>query len=167
MAVAPDPDTHEEARLFEAMVLLASLSAAGSAWHRIAERRAGRDPSAQEADTVTRPYLHKATRDLSALLMRVQQNLALQARQTGLAALVRRFENLMTVHRLVQRLQVVHQRLLSLYPAVSEGLIEQARTLVADGQGLHDLPAEALPDHLTTFVARGLDFTAWLQREVG
>ena len=61
-------DDPAEAAVWQAMVLFSTLSTATEVWHAVRERRAGRDPSAQEEAVVVRPYLRRAAGELQALL---------------------------------------------------------------------------------------------------
>lgn len=163
-----DSEPQTDAVVLRAMVLLASFTTAAEVWQTVAERRAGRDPSAQEAEAVVRPYLREARRALDEGLMRLQGNLAYlhteeEARVPGL---VRRFENLMTLSRVARRLHTVHQRLLSLYPGVSETLVEEARRLRSEAAALLEAEEERFPGALGPFLERALVFTAWMEREL-
>ena len=155
-----DSNTQTEAAVFQSMALLATLTAAGRAWHHTRERRAGRDPSVQEHEAVVRPWLRNAVDDLRPLLMRLHASLAYQQHrpdEPALARAVRRFDDLMLLGRLTDRLQGVHQRLLSLYPAVDEQLVEDARMVHQQGSDL--LGDEAIGgDQLAAWVDRALAF---------
>ena len=71
---SPD-DARAEAAVWQAMVLFSTLSTATTVWHAARERRAGRDPSAQEQATFVRAYLRRAAGELQALLMQLQAGL--------------------------------------------------------------------------------------------
>ncbi|WP_457651708.1 hypothetical protein [Rhodocaloribacter sp.] len=163
-----DPGPQADAVVLRAMVLLASFSTAAEVWKTVAERRAGRDPSAQEAEAVVRPYLWEARRALDEGLMRLQGNLAYlhTGEEERVPGLVRRFENLMTLGRVARRLHVVHQRLLSLYPGVSDALVEAARRLRSEAAALLEVEEELFPGAVGPFLERALGFTAWMEREL-
>lgn len=110
---------------FRAMVLLSTLRTAAEVRHAIEERRAGRDPSEQEAEQPVRAYLTGALDELRALAARLRVGLVVEPDER--VALVRAFEDRLALARAVRTLHVVHQRLLSLYPAVPEALVEATR----------------------------------------
>ena len=66
--------------------------------------------------------------------------------------------------RAARLLHLVHQRLLSLYPAVSETLVEEVRLLSAEAARLLEGDAGAEP--LAAFVERALLFLEWMESEV-
>jgi hypothetical protein len=179
-----------EAGTYHAMLLLSTLSAAAEVWSSVAERRAGRDPSSQEDRSVVEPFLRNASRELQQMTMRLRASLVYASSQAEepddrRSAAVRRFNDLMTLHRIGRVLHVVHQRLLSLYPEVSERLAEEARLLerrcellieseqpdLLDGSGafmeaLFEGERSDLPDEPAGLVESLLVFTAHLQREL-
>ncbi len=125
--MADHTDTLHQLR---AMALIATLRTAAEARHAIAERRAGRDPSGQEDAAPVRAYLRGAREELGGLVTRLRVSLAVG--RADEAALVQAFEDRMLLARAGRVLYVVHQRLLSLYPEVPEGLIEDARRVQAE-----------------------------------
>lgn len=151
--------------MWQAVALFSTLATAADVSRAMRERRAGRDPSAQEADAVVRPYLRRAAGDLQARLMQLQAS-RLQADRADeegyVAALVRRYHELMALRRVERQLHVVHQRLLSLYPAVTETLVEDVRLLHRQSGAL--LAGE---EDLSVFLHRALVFCGQLLREVG
>ena len=161
-----DTDSRAEAAVFQAASLLSVLTSAAEVWHAAKERRAGRDPSAQEDATVVRPYLRRAQREGQEMVMRLQASLAYAARadEDALTTLVRRFDSLLTLGRLARLMQTVHQRLLSLYPDVREDLIEEARHLQANAAALLDGEVDAFTDSLPPFLDRALRFNRQLER---
>lgn len=126
----PDFSDRSVGPLFDALLAVSTLQAVAAVRHDADERRAGRDPSAQEGEGVVRPYLTAACAELQDAAHRLRAGFA-HARLTGdvspEAALVRRFDALLTLRRLVDLLGTVHRRLLSLYPAVEAALVEAAR----------------------------------------
>ena len=162
-------DDPAEAAVWQAMVLFSTLSTATEVWHAVRERRAGRDPSAQEEAVVVRPYLRRAAGELQALLMQLQAGLiqAERADEEGhIAALVRRYHDLMALHRVAQHLKVIHQRLLSLYPAVTEALVEEARLLYGQSSVLPADEDAVFLARLGSFLHQALVFTGSLYREL-
>jgi hypothetical protein len=163
-----DGSAGPEGTTLRAMTLLSTLAAAVEVWQKARERAAGHDPSAQEDDAFVRPVLRRAGRDLEALLMPLRASLAYTtvAEDGGPGATVRRFEDLLKLHRIARLLQGTHQRLLSLYPAVGEALVEEARLLYAEAERLADVEEDGFADGVARFVDRTLQFTAWMQREL-
>jgi hypothetical protein len=118
----------------QAMSLIATLRAAAEVAHALAERRAGRDPSEQEAEAPARAYLLAASSDLRTVVNRLRMALAVE--RDPEAALVQAFEDRMLLARAARELHLVHQRLLSLYPAVEGRLAEDARRMQAEAARL-------------------------------
>ena len=137
---APSDDARAEAAVWQAMVLYASLATASEVWQTVQERRAGHDPTEQEAEHFVRLYLRAALGDVQALALTLRASLvaAEGSEEMRLASLVRRFGDLGTLHHAARLLHVVHQRLLSLYPAVDAQLVEDARILQARASALLD-----------------------------
>ncbi len=162
MLPLPQDDARAEAAVWQAMVLFSTLSTAADVWHAARERRAGRDPSGQEPAAVVRPYLQAAAGELQALLMQLQAGHlhAERADEGYIARLVRRYDALMALRRAERLLHVVHQRLLSLYPAVGEERLEEARLLQRQSAALLEADDEAFGEQLGRFCHRGLVF-AW------
>lgn len=169
MSQAPKDDTRAEAAVLQAMVLFSTLSTAAEVWHAARERRAGHDPSEQETPSFVRPFLRQAAGELQALLMQQQASLVQHtgAEDEGhLARLVRRYNDLMTMRRVMQHLKVMHQRLLSLYPGVTEELVEAARLLHEESSLLLGVDDEAFRIRQQPFLHRALVFTGHLYDEV-
>lgn len=162
-------DDATEAAVFQSMALLSALTTASAVWRAFRERRAGRDPSEQEAEVVVRPLLRGAARELSATLVRLRASLAYTAAhdQPHVAALVRRFDDLLALREVTELLQTIHQRLLSLYPAVSEDLVEEVRQLHRTGRALLEAEDDAFGADLAVFVERGLVALHHLRGELG
>jgi hypothetical protein len=117
----PDSNTQQ----LHVMALISTLRTASEVRHAMAERRVGRDPSGQEDAQPVRDYLRDALPTLRSLVSRLRVSLVV-GRDEG-AAFVQAFEDRLTLARLARELHVVHQRLLSLYPAVPLSLVEEAR----------------------------------------
>lgn len=161
-------DPRAEAAVFQAASLLSVLTSAAEVWHAAKERRAGRDPSAQEAAAVVRPYLRGAQREVGEMVMRLQASLAHaeEADEDAVTALVRRFDDLLTLGRLARLMQTVHQRLLSLYPDVPEALVESARRVQSEAAALLKVDAEALTEDLPVFLDRALHFNRQMRAAI-
>jgi hypothetical protein len=163
-SVPDDPRT--EAAVWQAMVLFSTLSTATEVWSAAEERRAGHDPSTQEDAGFVRPYLREANGELQALLMRLRASLvyADQVDDGRVARLVRRFNDLSTVHRAARVLHVMHQRLLSLYPDVPEEVVEEARVLYGQASDLLDVRGMGFVERLEIFSLDALRFAGHLHR---
>jgi hypothetical protein len=161
-----DADRRRDAAVIETMVLLTTLSTAAEVRHAVSERRAGRDPSAQEEDAIVRPLLRETTAHLDEMLMRLRLSLIYAGgyAENDLSASVRRFDDLLILVRVGRLLQVLHQRLLSLYPAVSEELVEEARITRAHLEGLGE--RDDLAACLSPFLDRAFRLTSWIRREL-
>ncbi len=164
-----DASAHpKEYAVLQSMALLATLSTAEDVRSAIAERRAGRDPSAQEPQPVSVLYLGEAATELQELLMQLllsHVNLRFD-HDDALALAVRHFDERMKLRRIVRLLQGMHQRLLSLYPKVSEELVEEARVVHRDAEALLDSDVESFIDQLGAVLERGLSLAAWTEHEL-
>lgn len=152
-----------------AMTLLASLSTAAEVRHAISERRAGRDPAAQEEAAVARPFLHEARAELLELLLRLRTGLAYidEHQEEADVAFVRHFDHLMTLNRTSRLLHVIHQRMLSLYPDVPEDLPEEVRLLKRQCETLiAEEDKTAFPQHLRAFLSQAFTTTARLRNDL-
>jgi hypothetical protein len=128
-------ETHDnqEGQL-RAMTLIASLRTAAEVCRAIAWRRAGEDPSEQEASEPVRQHLQHAQQELREVVVRLRLSLAVAPDQE--ASLVRDFEDRMLLAEAARDLHIVHQRLLSLYPTVDSALVEDARHVQAEAARL-------------------------------
>lgn len=144
---APQDPSHTQ---LHAMALLASLRTAVDVCHALAERRAGRDPSDQEPPAPVRVYLREAHDELAVVAARLRSSLAFE--RTPEAALVQAFEDRMLLAQAARELHVVHQRLLSLYPEVTEELVEHARRVQAEAARLAASDEDGFRLALTTWV---------------
>lgn len=155
----------QEAAVLGTMALLSALAAAAEVYSVRAERRAGRDASGQELPGAARAYLREeGGAGLVELLARLRSSLALAERTAGPGAFVRHFDDLLLLNRIGRVLHVVHQRLLSLYPGVSEGLVEEVRRLHGEALALPE--SELLSGPMTRFVERGLRFAERMAAEL-
>lgn len=125
------------------MTIVAAIRAAYGASRSIADRRAGREPSAQEPEDVARTDLDALHSDLGALTVQLRLRAIAAAPSDEAAALAQAFEDRVLVDDLGGAVRRAHQKLLSLYPAVPEGVVEEARRLatVAAAEANADLPA--------------------------
>jgi phosphate uptake regulator len=151
------------------MTLLATLSTAASVRESVAERRAGRDPSAQEPADRAATRLRNAGRSLMDLLMQMALSRVPLEQQDAeqLSHAVRHFDLLLKLRRAERLTQAMHQHLLSLYPDVSEALVEEARkTHDAIEEFLKTAPTDAEGPHLSDVLERGISFVVWTRHEV-
>lgn len=141
---------------FSALVLLSTLRTAVEVRHAISERRAGRDPSEQEDAPSVEAYLRGILPELQHLLGRLR--LSLVVARADEAAFVQAFEDRLVLARLGRELHVVHQRLLSLYPAVPEELVEEARLRQQEAERLAAASGPGFERVLTGWVDRAAGF---------
>ena len=164
-----DSNNHtKDAAVLQSMTLLATLSTAAEVHAAVSERRAGRDPSAQEPHQVTVPYLHKAAGELQGLLMQLllsHVNIRHDP-EADLALVVRHFDERMKLWQVTRLLQGMHQRLLSLYPDVSEELVEEARIVHRQAEALFDSDVDDFVEVLSDFLERGLGLATWTEHEL-
>ena len=131
-----------------AMAAVATLRTAATVAANLAARRAGRDPSGQEAPGDARTALSESADELAVLLTALRTRLAIYTEPEDMeagddqAALVRAFEDRMAMLRLSDELHRVHQRLLSLYPDVDLHLPEVARLLQQEAATLLEVDAQ-------------------------
>ncbi len=160
----PDP-----AAVLESMTLLATLSTAASVRKSVAERRAGYDPSAQEPADRAAIRLRSTGRMLMDLLMQVAlSRVPLAQGENGqLSRAVRHFDLLLKLRRAERLVQAMHQHLLSLYPEVSEALVEEARiTRDEIARLLETALSDTEGPRLSDVLERGFSFVVWARHEV-
>lgn len=135
-----------------AIVLMSTLATAADVVYGMSERRQGRDPSSQEDSELAGRWIRAAAHEIEEYLLSLRAGRILLERDDaeGSHAHSRRMSEVMILNHLVRLFQVVHQRLLSLYPAVSEELVEDSRLLHAECTALRDGEA----DSIGPFVAR-------------
>ena len=162
----------ESAAVLQSMTLLATLSTAEEVRESMAERRAGRDPSAQAPPDLAAARLHDAGETLMDLLMQlVLGQVPDRDDDEELAHAVRHFDLLMKLRRAERLVTTMHQHLLSLYPEVSEELVEEARHVHGDIDALLDMDpgdmdsGDASPSALPDVLERGLSFVVWTRHE--
>ncbi len=150
------------------LTMLATLTAASEVRHGIRERRAGRDPSMQEASGVVIPFLLEAGEELGTLLLQIRSGLVISVVEGDdvVVAPTRHMLIVLRFNHVTRLLQRVHQRLMSLYPRVDEDLVEEARQLHARSQTMLDDELEAGYEELVVWIDRLLDFTVRMERTV-
>ncbi len=162
----PADDARTEAAVWQAMVLFSTLQTAADVWQSTKERRAGHDPSEQEEATFVRGYLRESLGELQALAMGLRASLIAREDAGRIAALVRRFNDLSMLHRIARLLHVIHQRMLSLYPALDAALVEDARVLQTFASALLDQTGDAFLEQAEAFAHDVLRFCGDLHRAV-
>ena len=150
------------------MTLLATLNAATAVKYRLEERKAGHDPSDQEDEVFVRDFLYDSQDTLKTLLLDLQASFLFYEDESedAIAYSLRCFNDLSRFHQLSGLLQQIHQRLLSLYPAISEELAEEARKLSLACHLLIDENRTYLIEDAILFVDRALGFCEALSDEV-
>lgn len=162
-------DSPDSAAVLESMTLLATLSTAASVRESVAERRAGHDPSAQEPPARAAARLRTAGHTLMDLLMQVARSRVPLAHEedSPLPNAVRHFDMLLKLRRAEQCAQDMHQHLLSLYPKVSEALVEEARrTRDAMARYIEQASEAAWGPGLTKVLEQGIGVVVWARHEV-
>jgi len=168
MSDEPSRGAPDSAAVLQSMTLLATLSTAEEVCESMAERHAGRDPSAQAPPDLAAARLHEAGDSLMDLLMQlVLGQVPREDEEEELAHAVRHFDLLMKLRRAERLVTTMHQHLLSLYPTVSETLIEEARHVHDEVETLIEVnpEAETAPD-LPDVLERGISFVVWTRHEV-
>ena len=149
-------DHTHSATAFHAMALVAAARAALGAARTIQGRLDGRDPSEQEDEGLARADLLVVVEGVRDLGVRLRLRVVTGAPGTEAAALAQTFEDRLLLDDLGRRLRLAHQKLLSLYPAVSGETAEATRRLAADA--CHLATADAYEGALATLAARVADW---------
>lgn len=159
--------TPSPAAVLESLTLLATLSTASDVRQAVAERRAGHDPSAQESTARAQERIREACTPLTnTALYLLRSTVPAASDEVPMAAVVRHFDERMLVYRMGQWAHDIHQALLSLYPRVSEALVEEARAVSNLAEALTEAPADVFVDELHTVAQQALSLTAWAHREI-
>jgi len=169
MSETNSSDPPDSAAVLESMTLLATLSTAEEIRSGVHERRSGRDPAAQAPSDLATARLHEAREALMDLLMQLVLGRVPLERsdEEALAHAVRHFDLLMKLRRAERLVKTMHQHLLSLYPDVSEAVVEEARHVhrtlraVREAESVETDEVPALSDVLE----RGLSFAVWTRHE--
>lgn len=159
MAKSSDPGLLESA-LFGIMTLLATLSAATEVKYRLDERKAGRDASTQEDEAFATSFLTEAEDELRASLVSLRSGFILYDSDSDdiISTSVRRFSDLSRLRTMCSLLQYMHQRMLSLYPSISEELVEEGRLLISECELLLEQEEAPFKKRAPLFVERALRF---------
>lgn len=154
-----------EAALLRTMTLLATLRAAADVKLTMKERKAGLDPSEQESDAIASAYLEEAGDEIRTSLLQLRTSIVIAQQESDdpVTVSVRRFNDLNQIHRLSHLLHRIHQRLLSLYPRISEELAEDARIVALQSDALLEVEEADYFDHIETFIKRALQFITRLE----
>ena len=124
-------DHTHPATAFHAVALVAAARAALGTARSIGDRRAGRDPSAQEPEADARHDLAALRTELAGQVVRLRLRAVAGAPEGRAAALAQAFEDRLLLDDVARTLGRAHQKLLSLYPAVPEALVEATRQRAA------------------------------------
>lgn len=148
------------------MSLLSTLSTALDVAISIRERRRGHDPSEQQSFNVVVPHLLKDIQDLATQLTALRASSVASEREAREEIqTVRQMNELLILAGIDHRLIGMHQRLMSLFPAVSEDLVEAARKLITVCSDLRERDAGD-PETTSRFVYDATRFLAWSSREI-
>ena len=146
----------EPAAALHALALVAAARTALAAARSIRDRREGRDPSAQEASGVARADLAVLVGQLRGHVARLRlRGVIAEQELSRAAALAQAFEDRLLLNDLARDARRAHQKLLSLYPEVSETAAEEAR-IVADAAARLASEPDALPADATAAAALDL-----------
>lgn len=149
------------------MAMLSTLSVAVDVHRTIQARQAGLDPSNEEPDSLARAFLQHTLPDLHLRLTRLQTSLvAVALEEAEPLRTAHRFQQMMILRHLNRLLHMIHQRLLSLYPEVSDLLVEAARRLETHCSALLEAPPQDLDTRLNAFLDEGRGFTCHLETEL-
>lgn len=147
-----------DAALLRTMTLLSALNVAAELAFDMRERKAGRDPSADNEDTLVWPELADDCALLRTLSFQLESSSALTTlvdtadNDQRQAFSVQRYIDLVRLQKTSQRLHRIHQHLLSLYPAVDESVVEEARLLEATCEAVRNADTEGYAEALLPFL---------------
>jgi len=161
-------DSPKSAAVLESMTLLATLSTAAEVRNHVHDRRTGRDPAAQTPTDVATARLHNVREELMDVLMGLLLGQAAAAPPEGpdLAEAVRHFDLLLKLRRVERLTKTMHQHLLSLYPNVSEELVEEARSVHDQFEALLHAGASAFSSSaLAEVTEQGVSLAVWTRHE--
>lgn len=135
----------EERAVARSMALLSTLSTAVDVIRAMRERRLGRDPSEQQDSDVVLLSLASELELLAEHVMALRASLvAREGEARGRVILVRHMNDLILIGNLSRGLHRVHQLLMSLYPDVTEDVIEEARRLHSESGALVEDRSDAV-----------------------
>ncbi len=146
------------------MALLSTFATAVDLIRASHARRLGRDPSEQQSSDVVFSSLTDELCELEDHLIALRASLAAAEREAlNRVALVRHMSDLILLGGVSRSLHAIHQHLMSLYPGVSENLVEDARRLhTACGELIeHD---DGLAAKIVAFIEDCTDFVAEIRQ---
>ncbi|MEM1117181.1 MAG: hypothetical protein AAGJ11_11790 [Bacteroidota bacterium] len=141
---------------FHAVALVAAARAAVNAARAVDDRRMGRDASEQEPEAPVRIDLTRLGDRVSEFVVRLRLRVVAGAPDAEAAALAQAFEDRLLLDDAAQTLGRAHQKLMSLYPAVEDALVEDTRVLAAEAA--RHAHADDLEAGLDRFTARLADW---------
>lgn len=150
-------DSNPSAAL-HALALVAAARTALAAARSIRERREGRDASAQEAPEAARADLGVLVDEIRTHVARLRlRSVIAQESLNPAARLAQAFEDRLLLDDLARDTRRAHQKLLSLYPEVSEGVVEEARIVAESAVRLATEPDALPPDDSASAAPAWLD----------
>ena len=160
-------DDGRHAALVHTFALVTSATAAIRVLQAIRERQNGRDPSDQEAPLQAAAGLSESVRALTELLhpqVIVSAIAADEPNPDERVQFVRRFDQLHRALEAGSLMHRVHQRLLSLYPAVPAETIEEARVLQLELAASASVDGPDMAEETAQLLLRTHAFAARLDR---
>ncbi|MEM1054638.1 MAG: hypothetical protein AAGI52_03855 [Bacteroidota bacterium] len=128
-----------------ALALVAAARTAFATARSIRERRDGRDPSGHEEPATARADLAVLVGEIGTHVARLRlRSVVANEPMSRAASLAQAFEDRLLLDDLARDTRRAHQKLLSLYPEVSESTVEEAR-IVADSAARLATEPDALP----------------------
>lgn len=169
MSKDPSQESFDSAAVLQSMTLLATLSTAAEVGTFVTDRRRGRDPAAQARSDLAAARVQTTGDELMEVLMQLVLGHvpADRAPEDDLAHAVRHFDLLLKLKRAKRLVHTMHQHLLSLYPNVSESLVEEARRLHTRLQGFgEEMPRDEDEPDPPDVLERAIAFVVWSRHEV-
>ena len=148
-----------DAALLRTMTLLSTLNLAAELAFGMRERKAGRDPSAENDASVVQPELAEISTTLRTLAFQLESSTILTSPEEADATqsqafTVQRYVDLMRLQKVGQLLHRLHQHLLSLYPTIDEVMAEEARLLENACNTTRNASTNQFAAHLLPFLQR-------------
>lgn len=141
---------------FHAVALVAAARAALNAARTVDDRRRGRDASEQEPEAPVRVDLVRLGAVVAEYVVKLRLRVVAGMLDTEAAALAQAFEDRVLLDDCAVALGRAHQKLLSLYPAVDDVLVEETRVLAVEAA--RRAVADDVDEGLADFTARLSDW---------
>jgi hypothetical protein len=123
-------------RAVHAIALAATARTALAVARAVADRRAGRDASAQEDAPVAQADFDALRAEVAAAAIQLRLRATVVPPEDPDARLTQAFETRLVVSDAARALALAHRKQLSLYPSVSADAVEATRVLAADAAAL-------------------------------